>query len=1095
MSARALFLALAVAGLSAGPLFADTFTYTGNGNWSDPNNWKSQLVPPNDPATAVIFTPTGSGAITSTLDASRNSWQINSLTLNRSSNNSSSIATAPGSSLAFVGSNPFINAASAFATSISGNISSSSQLTLTGTSATSATTISADVNAPGLLITSGNFLLSGNNTLTDGVTVDASGFSGARLGIASSNALGDGPLNITLAKNGGNAYVQLTTGSGSSQTFSAPINVTAEAGTTAMARFTASSYANPYQFIFPSLSVAGPAKISFESNGVPSSVGMTFNAVALNGNATLEGNFTLSNVSGAGGLTVTNSAFAPKSAVILQTANSFTGGITTGGFTTLIANATGSLGAGPYQIGAASTLVLNASAAANSDIDASLATVQYNANGAAGGHLISAVGLSFGSAVTSLGGDTFNLAHTEYLSGNSTALALLTRNANITIGPGTQIENTDGVLPTINNLGTDADLILALHTTSPFNVNIGAGTPWGGIAGGRGGSYVGTVTALSNFSLSGGTLGDGSAGSFNILASTPVVVTGNGAVLKSPLSDYSGVASFDVTGNLLLQSANALGGGNGSSPVPLSVESAGNLTINNSQAINGNLTLHAGSILAINAPGLTGSGVISRDPGGVTFAIENAAAFSGSQLTPSIITSADTVILGVTDWAMLPSLNPAATYVVPMPFSTQSAGFNLNGGTLRLDENASLVAAPSGDNTIRIGNQGAMIQTQSLYSDLLLGRSANAVIDIPIVSSGPVTFGTLDPSATNFFASSSGIIALTTPSALPAATVSYGGLALASPSVLGTTPITLDHGFLELYPLAPAFPGRTAVYANSINVIGDSILSDATQSIVDSAFAQPTASTLAVGDIRLGAALQVNPRSVEVTMNSLTPTADATLSSNSLPITIGAIDADTSPHTLTFQGTRGISEFDVTGPTADTGPIVLDAAFLYLGGSVAASSNPIILTNGSSFASASPIDRPLVFKDAALGNYLPGPASTSDLTLSSDTTLEFALNSPGDSSDTSINVQGNLILDGSLSLQPGASFGPGDYTLFTYTGSLTDNGLDLPTDPSLVYALDTGTPGSVILHVAAVPEPACLAMLGLGGAVLLRRRARPTRPA
>jgi hypothetical protein len=430
-----------------------------------------------------------------------------------------------------------------------------------------------------------------------------------------------------------------------------------------------------------------------------------------------------------------------------------------------------------------------------------------------------------------------------------------------------------------------------------------------------------------------------------------------------------------------------------------------------------------------------------------------------------------------------------------MPFSTQSAGFNLNGGTLRLDETASLVAAPSGDNTIHIGNQGAIIQTQSLYSDLLLGRSANAVIDIPIVSTGPVTFGTLDPSATNFFASSSGIIALTTPSTLPSVAVSYGGLAVASPSVLGTTPITLNHGLLELYPLAPAFPGNTAVYTNAINVVGDSVLSDATQSIVDTAFFQPTVQHLSIGDIRLAAALEINTQHVDVSINSLMPTADATLSSDWNDVIIGAINAYTSPHTLTFQGHHGIANFYVSGPTADTGPIVLDAAFLYLGGSVAPSSNPIILTNGSSFASASPVDRPLVFKDAALGNYLPGPASTSDLTLSSDTTLEFALNTPGDPSDTSINVQGNLTLDGTLSLQPGASFGAGDYTLFTYTGSLTDDGLGLPTDPSFVYSLNTGTPGSVILHVAAVPEPASLAILGFGGVLLLGRRRRSLRQA
>ncbi len=72
----------------------------------------------------------------------------------------------------------------------------------------------------------------------------------------------------------------------------------------------------------------------------------------------------------------------------------------------------------------------------------------------------------------------------------------------------------------------------------------------------------------------------------------------------------------------------------------------------------------------------------------------------------------------------------------------------------------------------------------------------------------------------------------------------------------------------------------------------------------------------------------------------------------------------------------------------------------------------------------------------------------------------------------------------------------GDYwTLMTYSGLLTDNGLDLGTlpslDPGLMWTLDTSASGEVRLSIA-IPEPSTWALVIIGSAAIacLRRRRR-----
>ena len=115
------------------------------------------------------------------------------------------------------------------------------------------------------------------------------------------------------------------------------------------------------------------------------------------------------------------------------------------------------------------------------------------------------------------------------------------------------------------------------------------------------------------------------------------------------------------------------------------------------------------------------------------------------------------------------------------------------------------------------------------------------------------------------------------------------------------------------------------------------------------------------------------------------------------------------------------------------------------------------------------------------------------VSLSSSAALVFDLGSPAASDQ--IKVGGALTLDCTLTVNALAGFGTGRYDLIDYTGTLTDNTLDLGTLPSgYNYAIDTSIAGQVDLVVTGVvPEPPTWAAGLVGGGLLvltLRRRPR-----
>lgn len=172
---RAYLLALAgaIAAAASLPLEAATYTFTGDGNWSDPANWQDGLLPTSDPAAHVIIAPTSTAAITSISDDAFPSWTINALTFNHTSNIvfdkqlnlifplvTDVLSNSPNSVLQFGGSKPSVENLSYNSATLDGSISSTTNLTLKGS-----LTVTASIIAPQLTITSANVTFAGSGTL------------------------------------------------------------------------------------------------------------------------------------------------------------------------------------------------------------------------------------------------------------------------------------------------------------------------------------------------------------------------------------------------------------------------------------------------------------------------------------------------------------------------------------------------------------------------------------------------------------------------------------------------------------------------------------------------------------------------------------------------------------------------------------------------------------------------------------------------------------------------------------------------------------------------------------------------------------------
>lgn len=193
---------------------------------------------------------------------------------------------------------------------------------------------------------------------------------------------------------------------------------------------------------------------------------------------------------------------------------------------------------------------------------------------------------------------------------------------------------------------------------------------------------------------------------------------------------------------------------------------------------------------------------------------------------------------------------------------------------------------------------------------------------------------------------------------------------------------------------------------------------------------------------------------------------DATVSVyNGWDNTYAGVLRDGAAGTLAF-AKAGRGKLTLTGASTHTGPTMVQGGTLQVDGSLAAAS--AVTVQKGTLGGTGTVAGPVTVQ--AGGSLAPGGSVgtliTGALTLQPGAVLEFELDTPA-ASDL-VAVVGDLTLDGVLDITALEGFGAGQYTLLTYTGTLTDQGLELAGTPdaSLAYAVKT-TSNSVVLSAAA----------------------------
>jgi fibronectin-binding autotransporter adhesin len=197
----------------------------------------------------------------------------------------------------------------------------------------------------------------------------------------------------------------------------------------------------------------------------------------------------------------------------------------------------------------------------------------------------------------------------------------------------------------------------------------------------------------------------------------------------------------------------------------------------------------------------------------------------------------------------------------------------------------------------------------------------------------------------------------------------------------------------------------------------------------------------------------------------------------------------------------GPGSMRLTGANQYTGGTTVNEGMLVVDNAAGSGTGPnFVAINSATLAGNGTMAGPVTV--AGNGVLSPGTAGPGTLTggavsLNDATGLVWDLDMPnviGAGTNDLVVVIGDLVLDGMLTVNAGPSFGEGFYTLFSYSGVLTDNGVAVGALPSpYAGSIDTSVAGEV--RLAVIPEPGAVGVLGLTAAagLLRRRRVLPSR--
>ena len=177
-----------------------------------------------------------------------------------------------------------------------------------------------------------------------------------------------------------------------------------------------------------------------------------------------------------------------------------------------------------------------------------------------------------------------------------------------------------------------------------------------------------------------------------------------------------------------------------------------------------------------------------------------------------------------------------------------------------------------------------------------------------------------------------------------------------------------------------------------------------------------------------------------------------------------AIDNDASAN-ATSVTKSGAGTWILSGDNTYTGTTTVSSGTFIVNGSTAAGS-AVNVNSGTFAGSGNTAGTVSVAAGVTVcpGDRSAGTLSTGRLILNNTSILDFELGTQRDS----INVTGNLTLDGILNVTGLSGFSAGVYCIVTYTGTLTNNGLSLGSMPSGYDYIITASGGKVELNVIRI---------------------------
>lgn len=240
-----------------------------------------------------------------------------------------------------------------------------------------------------------------------------------------------------------------------------------------------------------------------------------------------------------------------------------------------------------------------------------------------------------------------------------------------------------------------------------------------------------------------------------------------------------------------------------------------------------------------------------------------------------------------------------------------------------------------------------------------------------------------------------------------------------------------------------SYTGGTAIKGGTLQVSADANFGD-------------TAGNLSLDD---GTTLQTtaafsSARNVTLTSGTGTVQTDAALTLSGLLTGAGGLNK------------TGVGALTLSGTNSYAGPTTVAAGRLYVDGDNSAATGLVSVASGATIGGKGSIGGDVTVADG--GTLSPGSADgtpgtlaiAGNLNLSSGSVLNYSFGQAdvvGGARNDLTTVGGNLVLDGTLNVttSAGGTFGPGVYRVFSYDGTLTNNGLAVGTIPSTGYSIQT----------------------------------------